>query len=78
MKFVLPFAATIFLALAPSAYAEQPKAGYEALYEAPAHPWVLQSAAPLTPHDHQCVGLAAGTAHHSCGTATGGPSGGLF
>lgn len=25
-----------------------------------------------------CIGLSAGTAHASCGTATGGPVGGLF
>ena len=25
----------------------------------------------------RCIGLASGTAHHSCGTRTGGPVGGL-
>lgn len=29
-------------------------------------------------HFDRCHGRASGTAHHSCGTATGGPVGGLF
>lgn len=28
-------------------------------------------------HRQPCIGLASGTAHHSCGTHTGGPSGSL-
>ena len=37
----------------------------------------LGSAAEPT-HFDPCHGRTSGTAHHSCGTATGGPAGGLF
>lgn len=40
-------------------------------------PYVVESEAGPVPHD-PCHGRMSGTAHASCGSLTGGPSGGLF
>lgn len=46
-----------------------------------ANPYLAEESEHVGPdgtvHDH-CHGMASGTAHALCGTATGGPSGGLF
>lgn len=61
-------------------------AGSVASASAFVHPWIemgsaaaqrIEAGAKPTHHD-RCHGQMSGTAHESCGTATGGPVGGLF
>ena len=60
-------AGTLSTASAFGTYPAEPIAAEETMHVGP----------DGTVHDH-CHGMASGTAHALCGTATGGPSGGLF
>lgn len=70
-RIALPLAAALSLGFGANAMAEH------SMHRVYHHHYKRMHAGAHHGHRQACIGRSSGTAHRSCGTHTGGPSGGL-